>query len=151
MNESAQRAKRVCRCATNHFDAQIFSPPYLFNGARPTIDVTGTANGIANNGQDLKVNSNEALKIISIIRYGTTTHAVDTDQRRIQLCGPGSGACSNTNANTVTIPADAGKALPGATAHPKVFSLHGRPLQMAEARGCWQCSTGRAEISPAWL
>jgi hypothetical protein len=103
-------------CETNHFDAQIFSPPYLFNAdgsaaSRPTITVSVTT--IAN-GNAFTVTGNVALSKIAIIRYGSSTHAVDTDQRRIELCGPGR-PCTPTSGTTysVTIPADPGVVPPG--------------------------------------
>ena len=49
-------------------------------------------------------------------RYGSSTHAVNTDQRRLELCGPLAGAaCTPTSGNQyrVTIPSDPGIALPG--------------------------------------
>jgi Domain of unknown function (DUF1929) len=60
------------------------------------------------------VTSSTALKIISIIRLGSSTHSVNNDQRRLELCGPAAGACAAGTSNTVTIPADPGIALPGA-------------------------------------
>lgn len=44
----------------------------------------------------------------SLIRMGTSTHAVNTDQRRIPLTVSGSGSDYTT-----VIPSDAGVALPG--------------------------------------
>ena len=90
---------------------QVFSPPYLFKGARPEITVP--IDGVVNNGQQLTVSSNEALQSICIIRYGSSTHSVNTDQRRIELCGPAVGICIGSTSNTVTIPGDPGKAIPG--------------------------------------
>ena len=99
----------------NHFDGQLFSPPYLFQGARPTVSVDGLGGvGAVSNGQEITVTSGGALSIIAIIRHGSTTHAIDTDQRRIELCGPVAGACGGGGANTVTIPVDPGVAIPGA-------------------------------------
>ena len=69
---------------------------------------------VVNNGQDIDVTSSARLRIIAIVRYGSTTHAVDTDQRRIELCGPVAGACGAGTSNTVTVPTDPGVAIPGA-------------------------------------
>ena len=44
----------------------------------------------------------------SVVRLGSTTHAVDTDQRRIAL--PSTAAADSYS---VTIPADPGVAVPG--------------------------------------
>lgn len=103
-------------CDQNHFDAQIFSPPYLFKAdgtaaTRPTITVSATT---VANGNAFTVTGNVALSRIAILRYGSSTHTVDTDQRRIQLCGPGR-ACTATSGTTysVTVPADPGVVPPG--------------------------------------
>ena len=110
-------------CDVNHFDGQIFSPPYLYKAddtlaTRPTIRVN---KGVAVNGDTLTVTGNVALSMVSIIRLGSATHSVDTDQRRIELCGPSTTACAGRT-NTVTIPADSGIAIAG---NWMVFGLNG--------------------------
>jgi hypothetical protein len=113
-------------CDTNHFDAQIYDPPYLFNGdgttaTRPTITVSATT---VANGNAFTVTGNVALSMISIIRYGSSTHSVNTDQRRIELCGKSSLPCAATAgfAYSVTVPADPGVATPGIW---MVFGING--------------------------
>ena len=99
-------------CATNHFDAEIFSPPYLFNGdgsraTRPVIESLSTTSvGL---GASITVSMDSAVTAFSLIRQGSATHTVDTDQRRIPLTPTSTG----TNTYSVTIPGDAGVALPG--------------------------------------
>ena len=100
-------------CSTNHYDAQIWSPPYLFNAAggpatRPVINSIST-NAIKV-GSVLTINTNSAVTKVSLVRMGSTTHTVNTDQRRIAfntLTGAG------TNSYQITIPGDQGKAVPG--------------------------------------
>ncbi|KAL8918545.1 MAG: hypothetical protein Q9172_005388 [Xanthocarpia lactea] len=100
-------------CATNHPDAQIWTPPYLYNGDgsradRPAID-TLSATEVAVGGTLTITTSGPAVTGFSIIRISSTTHSVNTDQRRIALTP------DNTDDNnfTVTIPEDPGVALPG--------------------------------------
>ncbi|KAL9009688.1 MAG: hypothetical protein Q9173_005311 [Seirophora scorigena] len=100
-------------CATNHPDAQIYSPPYLFNAdgslaARPAIDFL-SAGEVAVGGRLSVTTSGPAVTAFSLIRLGSTTHTVNTDQRRIALT-PESG---DYGSFTVTVPADPGVALPG--------------------------------------
>ena len=109
----------------NHLNAELFSPPYLFaaDGAaamRPKIEVSGT---IVVNGADLEVMANEALRIVAIVRFGSSTHSVNTDQRRIELCGPAAGACRSPAGNlyTLKIPDDPGIATSG---HWMVFGVN---------------------------
>lgn len=98
-------------CSVNHFDAQIYSPAYLFNAdgsraAQPKITSVSTAS--VKVGGSLTVKSDSAIAAFSMIRFGSSTHTVNTDQRRIPLTFTGTQA-----GYTMTVPSDAGIALPG--------------------------------------
>jgi galactose oxidase len=97
-------------CATNHWDAEIFVPPYLLNsdGTRKTRPEISTVASTVKIGATLSVTTNSAVNRFSLVRFGTTTHTVNTDQRRINLTPSGSGT-----SYTVTVPNDPGVALPG--------------------------------------
>jgi galactose oxidase len=111
-------ARDFCDGGTaNHPNGEVFRPPYLFStdgqlATPPQVLVMGTE--IANGGT-AEVMSDVPLKIISIVRLSSATHSVNTDQRRIELCGPTSGACAGDPLTMykVQIPADPGIALPG--------------------------------------
>ncbi|BCJ46567.1 hypothetical protein GCM10010168_62060 [Actinoplanes ianthinogenes] len=97
-------------CAANHFDAEIFTPPYLLTedgkpAARPSIT---TAPATAANGAKITVSTDRAVKSFAIVRMGTATHSVDTDQRRLSL-----PPAAVTGGYQLTIPSDPGIALPG--------------------------------------
>ncbi|KAL8723388.1 MAG: hypothetical protein Q9225_000304 [Loekoesia sp. 1 TL-2023] len=99
-------------CNTNHPNAQIYSPAYLFNAdgskaSRPTVNSV-SATSIAP-GATITVTTNTAVTKFSLIRYGSGTHSVNTDQRRIPLTPT---ATSGTT-YTLKIPGDSGIALPG--------------------------------------
>lgn len=100
-------------CATNHYDAQIFRPPYLFTSSgalatRPVINTVSVAS--IKIGGTFTVTTNSAVTNgFSIIRQSSTTHTVNTDQRRIKL----TPTATNGLTYTLTIPNDAGVALPG--------------------------------------
>ena len=146
----------------NHLNAEIFSPPYLFaadgaNAARPTIEVS---DAIVVNGADLEVMANEALRIVAIVRFGSSTHSVNTDQRRIELCGPAAGACRSPAGNlyTLKIPGDPGIATSG---HWMVFGVNaagvpsvsktikiGAPAAGVDFRGI--ANTVSADLSDHW-
>jgi galactose oxidase len=104
-------------CGTNHFDGQIFSPPNLFQAdGKPAVQPTVTiSKAILSNGESFVVTANKALSTIALVRFGSATHAVNTDQRRIELCGKASKACAAAAGNkyTVTIPARPGIVIPG--------------------------------------
>ena len=99
-------------CAANHFDAQIYSPPYLFTStgalaARPVINSV-SAGSVKVGGTLTITTGGAAVTSFALIRLSSTTHAVNTDQRRIALTPTGSGTSF-----TVTVPGDSGVALPG--------------------------------------
>jgi len=67
-------------CATNHPDAQIFYPPYLFNAdgsprTRPTISSAPTS---AQTGQTIAVTTGAAVSSFVLVRYGEATHRSTT-------------------------------------------------------------------------
>ena len=107
-------------CSTNHFDAEILWPPYLFDddGALATRPVISASPHSVVHGMAVAVDSDSELKTIAIVRFGSATHSVNTDQRRLELCGPASSPCSNRLVggrylSSVTIPTDPGIAIPG--------------------------------------
>jgi hypothetical protein len=59
---------------------EIFSPPYLFKGARPTIT---SAPGTVNYGETFSVATPNAAQVTEVrwIRLGSVTHAFDASQR----------------------------------------------------------------------
>jgi hypothetical protein len=91
----------------NQTQGQIFSPPYLFKGARPTV--TG-APATLQYGSPFIVQTPDSATIVSVslIRPGAVTHAFDQDQRFLPLAfSPSSGAL------TVQAPANSNLAPPG--------------------------------------
>ena len=68
-------------CDVNHADGQIFSPPYLFAGARPTITIADRVS--YGSVADAVVTGD--VERFSMVRMGGATHATNTDQRVIPL------------------------------------------------------------------
>jgi galactose oxidase len=98
-------------CATNHFDGQIFTPPNLLSpdgSPAPRPEITDAPSRV-DNGDKITVRTDKAVTAFAIIRMGTATHSVDTDQRRLSL-QPTPGADGGYD---LTIPADDGVAVPG--------------------------------------
>ena len=99
-------------CATNHFDAQIFRPPYFFNAdgspaTRPRI-ATMSATTVKV-GSGITILTDTPITSISLVRGGSATHTVDTDQRRIPLTPK--RAMGTTY--SIMVPNDPGIAQPG--------------------------------------
>ncbi|KAI8635328.1 hypothetical protein F5Y19DRAFT_482569 [Xylariaceae sp. FL1651] len=98
-------------CVQNHFDVQVFSPPYLFNSdgsraARPVISSVSATQ--IKPGATLQITAAQAVASFSLVRYGSTTHTVNTDQRRVPLTTTASGLTY-----TATLPTDPGVLVPG--------------------------------------
>lgn len=70
---------------------EIFSPPYLFRGPRPTIS---DAPSTVSQGGSLQFTSPDApdLRSVVLIRAGSATHEIDTDQRSVPLTFSASGS-----------------------------------------------------------
>ena len=91
----------------DQYNAQLFSPPYLFQGSRPTI---ASAPSQLSYGHNFTVQTPDALRIamVSLIRFGACTHGFNTGQHFIPLSfSIGNGSL------TVTAPGNANLAPPG--------------------------------------
>ena len=86
---------------------EIFSPPYLFKGARPVIS---TAPGTLGYGQPFTVTTPQAASIsqVALVKAGAVSHSNNFDQRYVN--------CTFTTSSgtlSVTSPPDANHAPPG--------------------------------------
>jgi hypothetical protein len=93
--------------AAGRLRAQIYSPAYLFKGARPVIASAPTSIGF---GTSFSVDSADAGSIgsVALIRDAAATHAFDQNQRYVPLTfSAGTGVLS------VTAPPNGGVAPPG--------------------------------------
>jgi hypothetical protein len=91
----------------DQLNAEVYSPPYLFKGARPTV--TSAPSALTYNSQ-FTVQTPDAANItsVSLIRLGSVTHAFNENQRYVPLTfTPSTGSLS------VQSPANANIAPPG--------------------------------------
>ncbi len=74
-------------CAANHQDAQIYSPPYLFNadGSLATRPVINSAPVSVRNGATAMVNATAGLTKFSMVKMSSTTHGVNSDVRFLSI------------------------------------------------------------------
>lgn len=88
-------------------NAQIYSPPYLFNGARPTI---ASAPDSAGYGQSVFVGTPDSATIskVALIRVPSVTHTFDESGRYMHL-----SYTQATGGLNVTMPASGNLAPPG--------------------------------------
>ncbi len=70
--------------ATDFQTAEIYSPPYLFRGPRPTL---ASAPDLLDYGVKAQLQSSDASQIgtVALIRLPSNTHAYDSDQRYVEL------------------------------------------------------------------
>lgn len=89
------------------YSAQIYSPGYLFKGARPTIS---SATASTNLGGTITVNTPDAANIsaVNLVSLGADTHQADMGQRFVPLSFTASGSSLS-----VTAPATSALAPPG--------------------------------------
>ena len=120
--------------------AQIYSPSYLFNGARPTIT---SAPSSATYGSTISVSTPDASSIsaVNLVSLGTDTHQMDMNQHFVPL----SFTASNGSIN-VTMPSSSSVAPPG---HYMLFILNrsGTP-SVANIVGLNQPTTPVAPSAP---
>jgi hypothetical protein len=72
--------------ANNEKDSsfEIYSPPYLFRGARPEIDFAPS--GVAwGSNFDIRMKGTDEIGSIALIRTGSPQHGLDTDIRSVEL------------------------------------------------------------------
>jgi Domain of unknown function (DUF1929) len=62
---------------------EVYWPPYLFRGPRPTL-VLGTTHGTPG-GTVTATTDDPALASISLVRAGATTHSADNEQRLVDV------------------------------------------------------------------
>jgi hypothetical protein len=140
----------VLSAGGGHFDglndqaeenAQIYSPPYLFNGPRPTIT---SAPSTATYGSAISVATPDASSIsaVNLVSLGTDTHQIDMNQHFVPL-----SFTAGTGTLNVTMPSSAAVAPPG---HYMLFILNksGTP-SIASIVGLNQSSTPAAPAAPA--
>jgi hypothetical protein len=84
---------------------ELYSPPYLFKGARPSISSFPTS---VVYGQPFTVGTAAAVSKVSLIAIGSTTHAFDMNQRFMWL-----DFTQTTGGITVTAPSSINIAPPG--------------------------------------
>jgi hypothetical protein len=92
---------------TDQFNAEFFSPPYLFKGPRPVI---ASAPATLQLGGTFSVQTPDAARIasVSLIRLASVTHAINMAQRFVPL-----SFTAAAGSLTVTAPPDANVATPG--------------------------------------
>jgi galactose oxidase len=89
-----------------HASAQIFNPPYLFRGARPKIE---DAPQQARHGADILVAFSGAAPVrATLVKPGSVTHSIDTNQRFVEL-----GFRLDEGRAIVTLPAGPADCPPG--------------------------------------
>jgi galactose oxidase len=87
-------------CSVNHSDAEVFTPPYLYNpngslAARPSI---ASGPDVITYGSSFNVSVTGGATRFNLIRMGSITHTVNNDQRLIPLGFSQNGGTYGMNA-----------------------------------------------------
>jgi hypothetical protein len=92
---------------TEQLNAEIYSPPYLFKGPRPTIT---SAPSTLQHSESFAVTTPDSARVatVSLVRLGAVTHNLDMEQRFLSL-----GFQQVAGGLTVQAPANANVAPPG--------------------------------------
>ena len=95
-------------CDPGQFSAQIYSPPYLFNGPRPTITSAPAGVDATARASPSRRPTPPRSASVNLVSLGADTHQIDMDQHFVPLSfTAGSGSL------TVQTPASAALAPPG--------------------------------------
>lgn len=103
-------AAERCLNTVDHPNGQIFTPPYLTTNAPRPVIASIVASSIAPGGEfKITLGGSTAGVTFSLVRIGSVTHSVNSDQRRVPLT-------PRIEGTTVVLPilADSGVMLPGA-------------------------------------
>jgi hypothetical protein len=94
--------------AANERNYELYSPPYLFRGARPSISAPTPA--VVGYGQTVFVETPDAASVtkVTFIRLGSVTHAFDMSQRLVPL-----GFSGAAGGLSITVPTSRTTAPPG--------------------------------------
>ncbi|KAF5858293.1 hypothetical protein ETB97_004612 [Aspergillus alliaceus] len=75
-------------CSANHYDAQVFTPPYLLTSSgqlRTRPEILTISRETATIGDEIFIRTRPKIGSASLVRLGGATHTVNTDQRRVPL------------------------------------------------------------------
>ena len=91
-------------CSVNHPNAQIYSPPYLYNssGQLASRPVINNAPSTANYNSSISVQTNQGISEFVLMKMSSVTHSVNVEQRRIPVTSSSNGG----NNYTVNIPSN---------------------------------------------
>jgi galactose oxidase len=98
-------------CPANHPDFEIYTPPYLYapDGSPAVRPVIVSSPPSLRLGTALTVGVSGTPASFDLVRMGTSTHSLDTDQRRVPLA-----IYSAVNGTyTLAVPSDPGITVPG--------------------------------------
>ena len=110
----------------NHLDLQVYEPGYLFSGdgarVKHRLRILGISNTRLAPGEHMVVVTDGQAREFALVRYGSATHSINTDQRRIKLDAtpvlPLDGEAAQEGVKkrhgyAMQVPHDAGIAVPG--------------------------------------
>ncbi|KAK2056643.1 galactose oxidase [Colletotrichum caudatum] len=106
------------KIGSDHFDVQVFHPPYLFEADGKTFArrprIIGKLIREVRLGDKFMVRTDMKGLEFALVRYGSSTHSINTDQRRVVLESVPRGSFRKLGRSyEVRISSDPGVAVPG--------------------------------------
>lgn len=100
-------------CSANHYDAQIYTPPYLLTETgeeRERPEFTSSVPEEIRPGQNIYFRATKSIRSAALVRISSASHTVNTDQRRVPL---GLYKFRASHQYGVNMPKDPGVLIPG--------------------------------------
>lgn len=102
-----------CDKSVDHADGQIFEPPYLFTATgapAPRPIISALSNNTPKLGSTITLTiTSDSTASLALIRIGSVTHSINSDQRRVPL----TNVVVSGSGYTATLPSDGGIVIPG--------------------------------------
>jgi galactose oxidase len=139
--------------------AQVFSPPYLFKGPRPTI---ASAPDVLTPGTRFFVSTPESGEIqkVTLIAMGSVTHAFDQNQRLLTLNFAQAGGGLSVNAPVSNIAAPPGpymlflvnaQGVPSVAKIVRVEAVRPKGVRLINFSDEWKYDASNVDLGTAWL
>ncbi|KAK2036170.1 galactose oxidase [Colletotrichum somersetense] len=115
--ESCEEIIPQWKIGSDHFDVQVFHPPYLFEADGKTFArrprIIGKLTREVRLGEQFTVRTDMEGLEFALVHYGSSTHSINTDQRRVVLESVPRGSFHKLDwSYEVRIPSDLGVVVP---------------------------------------
>ena len=103
-------------CSANHYDAQLYTPPYLLTESGAERERPAFASDLPGEvtvGDQVIFKTTRPISEASLVRICSASHTVNTDQRRVPLDLTHLASGRSSHLYKIRLPNDAGILIPG--------------------------------------